>query len=304
MSNNEFANLIRWVGDVMRIAIFSDTYTPEINGVARTLNRFIENLEKKGIEYRLFVPESRVSLPTVPQIERFMSLPLVFYSECRLALPNPTRIKETLDKFNPTIIHITTPFNLGLFGLHYGKHNNIPMVASYHTHFDQYLDCYNLSFLKKWVWKYLQWFHQPFEKVYAPSESTKEKLLLKKIHSQIEIWGRGVDHILFSPTKRTNNIREKYKIKEKNILLFVGRIAQEKDIQTVLNTFSSLSNPLQIETHLLIVVTVPFLISSQKINIPKLPLPGLKKAKSWLKFMLQVMSSYFHPQQKRLVMLF
>lgn len=261
----------------MRIAIFSDTYTPEINGVARTLNRYVNYLDEKGIEYRLFVPESRVSGPSVPQIERFMSLPFLFYPECRMALPNPSRIKDTLDDFQPTLIHIATPFNLGLYGMHYGKKNNIPMVASYHTHFDEYLECYNLSFLKKWVWKYLQWFHQPIEKVYVPSESTKEKLVINEMHSHIDIWGRGVDQTFFSPLKRAHNIRMTYKIKEKYILLFVGRIAQEKDIHTVLNTFHSLPKPLQKETHLLIVGDGPLFKQLSETKHPQITFTGFKE---------------------------
>lgn len=237
----------------MRIAIFSDTYAPEINGVARTLKRYTNYLEKRGIEYKLFVPESSTPVPQVPQVQSFTSIPFVLYPECRIALPNPLQIKQTLEQFNPTLIHIATPFNLGLFGLHYGKKHNIPMVASYHTHFDDYLDYYHLTFLQKWIWRYMSWFHRSFETVYVPSESTKEKLLAQKIHDHIEIWGRGVDHMFYSPQKETNSIREKYKIKEKNLILYVGRIAPEKDIHIVLETFHALPKQVKKNTHLLIV---------------------------------------------------
>lgn len=79
------------------------------------------------------------------------------------------------------------------------------MIASYRTHFDDYLDYYYLSFLKKWIWKYMEWFHRPFEKVYVPSISTKEKLLAKELHPDIDIWGRGVDHNFYTPIKQSKD---------------------------------------------------------------------------------------------------
>ncbi|MEK3735353.1 MULTISPECIES: glycosyltransferase family 4 protein [Paenibacillus] len=241
----------------MRIAIFSDTYAPEVNGVARTLKRYTNYLDTKGIAYRLFVPEGRTPVPKVPHIERFMSIPFLLYPDCRLAIPNPIHIRQTLDEFKPTLIHVATPFNLGLFGLHYGKKHQIPMVASYHTHFDDYLAYYHATFLTKWIWKYLQWFHQPFDRVYVPSESTREKLLSRNFHPSIDIWGRGVNHHFYSPAKQSRSVREIYNIKEKNILLYVGRVAPEKDVHIVLETFHALPEHVKQETHLLIVGNGP-----------------------------------------------
>lgn len=264
----------------MRIAIFSDTYAPEINGVAKTLKWYTDYLEKKGIEYRLFVPESSSPVPTAPQVQRFTSIPFLLYPECRLALPNPLQIKQALQDFKPTLIHIATPFNLGLFGLHYGKKHDIPMVASYHTHFDDYLGYYHLSFLQKWIWRYMTWFHRDFQKVYVPSESTKEKLLKQNIHHDIDLWGRGVNQSFFSPTKRSDELRKKYQIKEKNILLYVGRIAPEKDIHIVLETFDSLSEQTKRNTHLLIVGDGPLLKSLSENEHKQITFTGFLKGKS------------------------
>ncbi|MBU9723467.1 MULTISPECIES: glycosyltransferase family 4 protein [Bacillaceae] len=254
----------------MRIAIFSDTYAPEVNGVARTLKRYTAYLEKVGIDYKLFVPESSTPIPTVPQVERFSSIPFVLYPECRMALPNPLYINETLKAFKPTMIHVTTPFNLGLFGAHYGKKNNIPMIASYHTNFDDYLEYYHLQFMQKWIWKYMSWFHRPFEKVYVPSHTTKEKLVNYNVHPNIDIWGRGVNHLEFNPENKSNRIKEKYQIKEKNILLYVGRLSPEKDIRIVLETFFSLPEDIKKNTHLMIVGDGPLyksLLSSKSNQI-------------------------------------
>ncbi|MDT8859311.1 glycosyltransferase family 1 protein [Alkalihalobacillus sp. MEB130] len=237
----------------MRIAIFTDTYTPEINGVAKTLQRLTMYLEENRIPFKVFAPESKTSVPVVPQIERFASLPLLFYPECRIALPNPVQMKQTLEQFNPTFIHIATPLNLGLYGLLYGKKHRIPMVASYHTHFDDYLQYYHIPFLQKWLWKYMVWFHRSFERVYVPSQSTMEKLKQHTFHHDLEIWGRGIDHLYYTPQNKTDEIKKKYQITQPKILLYVGRIAPEKEIDIALQTYHSLPVHIKEETHFLIV---------------------------------------------------
>lgn len=236
----------------MRIAIFSDTFAPEINGVARSLKRFTNYLDKKEISYQVFAPEMGSEVPHLPQIYRFRSIPFLLYPQSRIALPSPFKFNKAIREFNPTIIHVATPFNIGLTGKNYGKKNNIPMVASYHTNFDEYLSFYNLELLNKWLWNYMKWFHRPFEKVFVPSESTREKLISERIHSNIEIWSRGVDHNLYSPLKHSSIYSSKYGIKENNIILYVGRIAPEKDIELVIKTFNSLPLSVKEDSHLVI----------------------------------------------------
>lgn len=88
----------------MCIAIFTDTYAPEINGVARTLGRLTEYLERRNIAYQVFAPETKNFVPLVPQVKRFTSMPFLLYPECRLALPNPIDLNQTLQHFNTSIL--------------------------------------------------------------------------------------------------------------------------------------------------------------------------------------------------------
>lgn len=258
----------------MRIAIFTDTYVPEINGVARTLKRLTQHLEKKGIIYQVFAPETDTSVPRVAQVTRFASMPFLLYPEVRFALPNIIQLKQTLKSFQPTLIHVVTPFNIGLLGLRHGIKHQIPMVASYHTNFDDYLSYYNLEFLNKWIWNYMRWFHRPFEKVFVPSQSTKEKLLNQGIHDQIEIWSRGIDHHLFTPEKRNQSIRQKYRIKEKHIILYVGRLAPEKDIQIAIDAFKGLPSAIQSDSHLVIAGDGPLYKPLTAEKHPKITFTG------------------------------
>jgi len=247
----------------LRIAIFTDTFAPDVNGVARTLKRFTDYLEKNGYEYRVFAPVSTKESMFSSHIHRFTSLPFFLYPECRLALPNMLQVKAELQRFKPDLVHVATPFNVGLCGLHYAKKLGIPIVGSYHTDFDQYLEYYDFQFLSKVLWKYMHWFHKPLRKIFVPSNETLEQLK-RKGFSNLRIWGRGVDCHLFHPNYNHEEIRKKYQIKEKYILSYVGRLAPEKDIQTLMNVTKELPKHIQKDVHWLIVGDGPSKEEMQK----------------------------------------
>jgi glycosyltransferase involved in cell wall biosynthesis len=237
----------------MKLALFSDTFHPQINGVARTLKRFTSYLETNGIEYKVIMPSFEEHQETeCKHYYAMKSLPLFLYPECRLAIPQFKALNEELNKFRPDLLHIATPFNIGLFGMRYGKRENIPMVASYHTHFDRYLAYYHIDFLSPLLWRYLQWFHKPFEKIFVPSEETR-KILYTKNFNNIEIWSRGVDCMMFTPQNRDYQVREKYNITQKYIFLFVGRLAPEKDLNILKEMIDKLPPSLSENVHWLIV---------------------------------------------------
>ncbi|ATH92862.1 glycosyltransferase family 4 protein [Bacillus glycinifermentans] len=239
----------------MKVAIFTDTFTPDVNGCARTLKRYTDFLEKKGIPYKVFAPESTHETQFSSSIRRFASLPFFLYPECRLALPNLIQMKAELREFRPDLIHIATPFNIGLAGLKYAKKSNIPVVGSYHTDFDQYLAYYDLHMFSKLLWKYMHWFHKSFQKIFVPSHETLRQLKMRQFRN-LSIWKRGVDCCLFNPAFRTEKVREQYGIKERYLLSYVGRLAPEKDLETLLMTADHPS--LQKDVHWLIAGDGPF----------------------------------------------
>ncbi|MRX72384.1 glycosyltransferase [Bacillus lacus] len=236
----------------MKIAIFTDTFAPDVNGVARTLKRYTDYLEAQNIQFRVFAPESTKESLFSSSIHRFASLPFFLYPECRLALPNMVHVKSELQRFQPDIIHIATPFNIGLCGLHYAKKLEIPAVGSYHTDFDQYLDYYDFQFLSKFLWKYMHWFHRPFHKIFVPSNETLSQLEAKGFQN-LRLWSRGVDSSLFHPDYSAEKIRKNYNIGEKYILSYVGRLAPEKDIQTLSAIANGLPEEMKKDIHWIIV---------------------------------------------------
>jgi glycosyltransferase involved in cell wall biosynthesis len=236
----------------MKIAIFTDTFPPQVNGVARTFQRLESYLTTKNIEHRLFVPDTNGEDLFTSHVHRFKSIPFFLYPECRMAWPNMFHIRKQLEEFKPDLIHIATPFNIGLSGQYYGKKLHIPMVGSYHTHFDQYLQYYDLDVLSKWLWKYLNWFHRPFLKNFVPSQDTKQELA-KRGFSNLEIWSRGVDCQLFHPQFDSEIMKRKYRINAKHVLVYVGRLAPEKELHVLMEIARHLPQRIKEQVHWLIV---------------------------------------------------
>jgi len=228
----------------MRLAIFTDTYEPEVNGVARTLGRWTDFLRRRGIEVMVFAPEPGMddaSLQSSIQVQRFTSFPFFLYPECRLAVPNPVPVRRALQQFQPTLIHAATPFNMGLFGIHYAKKYRIPLVASYHTHFDRYLPYYNLQWMAKLLWRYLEWFHHECRMIFVPSPSTKAQLVGRSWREErLDVWARGVETDQFYPgVERTAlQLPDSYAItSEQFVVLYVGRLSPEKDVGIAIDAF-------------------------------------------------------------------
>ncbi|PWW07479.1 glycosyltransferase involved in cell wall biosynthesis [Paenibacillus cellulosilyticus] len=228
----------------MRLAIFTDTYEPEVNGVARTLGRWTDFLRRQGIEVMVFAPDpamDHTSQQTSIQVQRFTSFPFFLYPECRLAVPNPVPVRRALQLFQPTLIHVATPFNMGLFGIHYAKKYRIPLVASYHTHFDRYLPYYNLQWMAKLLWRYMEWFHHECRMIFVPSPSTKAQLVGRGWRGErLLVWPRGIKADQFYPGVNRSELELPASCTitpEQFVVLYVGRLSPEKDVGIAIDAF-------------------------------------------------------------------
>ncbi|SDN24575.1 glycosyltransferase family 1 protein [Bacillus sp. OK048] len=260
----------------MKIAIFTDTFYPDVNGVAQTLKRFTDYLDKQCISYKVFAPHSVSNDYVSNHIHRFKSLSFFLYPECRFAIPNLLQIKSEIEQFSPDLIHVATPFTVGLSGVYYAKKYNIPMVGSYHTDFNDYLHYYDLQFLSKPIWKYMKWFHRPFQKLFVPSIDTFEKLNSRGF-SNLEIWPRGVDCQLYHPNYEKTIVSSRYGISNKFILTYVGRLAPEKDLKTLMTITDSLPPEINKHIHWLIAGDGPLLDELKRDAKPNMTFTGYLK---------------------------
>ncbi|OCL28559.1 glycosyl transferase family 1 [Orenia metallireducens] len=244
----------------MKVAIFTDTFFPQINGVTKTLGKLKEYFDQKGIDYIIFAPDdSKNSNDSFEDnTQRMISFRFFLYPECRLSVPNYFRIRNKLNEYKPDLIHIVTPFNLGLCGLKYATSYNIPLVSSYHTNFTHYLDYYNLNLLEKPIWSFFKWFHDHCQMNFCPSQATLEELRKNGI-KDLAIWDRGIDTSLYSPDYQNDDLRRKYGLKDKITLLYVGRLAPEKNLSLLIKSMKILNQKYQDKVKLLITGNGPLL---------------------------------------------
>lgn len=242
----------------MRLALFTDTFLPQTNGVSLTLQHLTTHLNRRGIEHLLFSPKSAPEDSYADPIRPITSIPFFLYPECRLALPNMSSIQSELKAFKPDLLHMATPFNIGLCGLRYARKHNLPHVASYHTHFDRYLEYYRMKGIVPLYWKYMKWFHRSADATFAPSNETIHSLQVQGFE-RLKLWSRGIDCDLYTPNKRSHQIRERYGITAPLLLLYVGRIAPEKDISVLSTAMQQLPESIQSHVHWLVVGDGPLL---------------------------------------------
>jgi glycosyltransferase involved in cell wall biosynthesis len=236
----------------MKIAIFTDTFLPELNGVARTLGRFAAQLDKLGIEYRVWAPGYRRPIDPSPSVIRIPSVAFPLYPECRVAFPNPWRIRRELREFAPDIVHIVTEFNVGVVGFRAARKLGIPIVSSYHTNFSHYTRHYRMQWLESTLWWYLRRFHNRTLATFCPSETTRRELESVGME-RVKIWSRGIDGHLFSPAKRDVAWRRELGIDDKVVLIYVGRLGHEKSVELLFDALRLLNERLHDRIHLMLV---------------------------------------------------
>ncbi|HXB24183.1 MAG TPA: glycosyltransferase family 1 protein [Gemmatimonadaceae bacterium] len=213
----------------LRLALFCDSYLPQLNGVSLLLERLVDAVRDRGGAVRVFTTTDPHATYD-PEIRRWPSVPLWLYPEHRLSLPTPASIKRELDAWRPTIVHAASPFGLGLAARRGARSLGIPFVSSYHTSWSAYTKFYGLGFLSNFAWRYLRWFHNSGDRTYAPTEATRQELELHGVR-RTAIWSRGVDTARFTPSARSAALRARLGASDNTVVCaYVGRLGAEKGL--------------------------------------------------------------------------
>lgn len=222
----------------MRIALFTDTYPEDVNGVARTLGMLVEHGTRRGHELALVTPRVAVgSAPHAAAHRQLPGIPIPIYPDLQLARGLDAEGERMLRAFDPHLVHLATESSVGFSGRLWATRRRAPLVTSFHTNFPAYLGGYGLALLEPAVWRYLRWFHRDSRLTLCPSRDTKDDLLSHGFHGRLRIWSRGVDTTLFDPARRSAAVREALAPGAERILLYVGRLAVEKRADLVLDAF-------------------------------------------------------------------
>ena len=203
----------------MKIALVTDAWHPQVNGVVRTLESVIEILRDWGHEVLVISPDQyrSVAAPTYPEI--------------RLAITRARTIGEQITDFGADAIHLATEGPLCLSALRWCRRKGRPFTTAYHTQFPEYL-AKRTKLSPRIFWKYIRWFHGRSETIMVSTESVRGQLRAKHL-PQVRHWGRGVDLTNFSPDAPQPDI---FASLPRPIQLYVGRVAVEKNIEAFLET--------------------------------------------------------------------
>jgi glycosyltransferase involved in cell wall biosynthesis len=215
----------------MKVAYFTESLPPNTDGVVRTLCHLVDTLESEKVDFRFFSPVKSEDLPWKDRIRKVASVP--FFAEYQLGIPYFHGIISELNRFEPDLIHVVSESLLGYYGLQYAKRKKIPVVSSYHTHFVSYFSYYGFNKIETFGWQYLQWFHNQCDRTYAPSPSAVQELSGRGFQD-VELWQRGVEVKRFSPDYYDKDLRRHVGAENKPLLLFVGRLVKEKDLDDLI----------------------------------------------------------------------
>ncbi len=217
----------------MKIAIFTETFLPKIDGVVTVLCQALERLQEKGHQVLLFGPPGGPKEYAGAEIVGVGGPPLPFYPELRINIPRRF-VWERVRSFQPDLVHIVAPFFLGPFGLSYARRLNVPILASFHTHVPRYVRHYGGAFIEPVVWSYLRTLHNQAHLNLCPSTETLKDLRHHGFE-RVRWWKRGIDTQRFSPGPRDPAVRERLSggRPDELLVVYVGRLSPEKRLETI-----------------------------------------------------------------------
>jgi glycosyltransferase involved in cell wall biosynthesis len=205
----------------MRIAIVTDAWFPQVNGVVRSLSATASILIERGHEIELITPQ------------QFWTVPMPGYREIRLAVAPRFAARRALNEFSPDIVHIATEGPIGWSARAWCLKHNAPFTTAFHTRFPDYASV-RTGIAAERFWPIMRYFHAPSTAVMVSTEGLREELNERGISNAV-LWPRGVDQSVFNPDGATHKDLAHL---PRPLLLSVGRVAIEKNLEAFLSVDS------------------------------------------------------------------
>jgi glycosyltransferase involved in cell wall biosynthesis len=229
----------------LHIALVSETFPPEVNGVANTLGRLCQGLRERGHRLQLVRPR-QADEPNRSDEELLLTRgwPLPGYAGLQWGHSSLHKLLRRWKRNRPDVLYIATEGPLGLSALRAARRLGIPVVSGFHTNFQQYSDLYGFGLLTRLLTGYLRWFHNRSRLTLVPSPSQRLELQ-RRGFERLELLARGVDGQLFHPARRSSELRAEWGMGEDEIaVVHVGRLAAEKNLQLLVRAFRALQRSL------------------------------------------------------------
>lgn len=230
----------RW----LRVAVVTETYPPEINGVAGSIARVVEGLRARGHELQLIRPrQHRTDVATVEAGYAEMllrGLPIPRYPELKMGLPAKRALLRRWSYERPDVVHLATEGPLGWSALAAARKLQLPVISEFRTNFHAYSQHYGVGWLRSPLLAYLRKFHNRCDATLTPSPDLREDLARQRFE-RLHVVGRGVDTLRFRPERRSNALRAHWGVGESDTaLLCVGRLAPEKNLLLLVDAYERL----------------------------------------------------------------
>lgn len=223
-----------------RVTIVTETYAPEVNGVANTLGHLVRGMERLGTQVQVIRPKQNASDVSSGLTITLPGLPIPGYDGLNFGLPVAGRISKALKSFRPQAVYVATEGPMGWAAAKTARALGIRVISGFHTNFHQYIEHYRLGWLEKLTYRYLRWFHNGTAGTLVPTASQRDELS-RHGFAGVSVMSRGVDSDLFSPLKRNSALRRQWGVSDDDlVLLYVGRIAPEKNLDLALATYEHL----------------------------------------------------------------
>jgi glycosyltransferase involved in cell wall biosynthesis len=229
----------------LHIALVSETFPPEINGVANTLGRLCQGLRERGHRLQLVRPrQADEAGHSDDELLLTRGWPLPGYAGLQWGQSALHKLLRRWQRNRPDVLYIATEGPLGLSALRAARRLGIPVVSGFHTNFQQYSDHYGFGLLTRLLTGYLRWFHNRSRLTLVPSPSQRLELQ-RRGFERLELLARGVDGQLFHPARRSAELRAEWGLGEDEIaVVHVGRLAAEKNLQLLVRAFRELQRDL------------------------------------------------------------
>ncbi len=224
----------------MRFMLITDTYPPDINGVARTLRTLATGLMERGhtVEIVTTVP-CAADEPDTPPRRIVTSAPVPGYPGLRIGFSTRAEMASHFAAFQPDALYVATETPLGIASILAAARAQIPVVSGFHTNFQTYLENYHLPGLEAFAAGILRWIHNQTARTLTPSADTATMLKHWGIRN-VGILGRGVDTSLFSPERRSPALRQSWGATDQTpVAIYVGRVAAEKNLPLLARAFAT-----------------------------------------------------------------
>ncbi len=217
----------------MRIAYWTETFLPKIDGIVNTLCYLLDHVAERGHTSLLFAPEGGPEHYAATPVIGLKGVQFPLYRELKL-VPPTISVAEQLDAFRPDLIHVLNPVSSGLAALRYARQRRVPVIASYHTDVPGFAVRWGLGALYRPLYAYFRWLHDQADLNLCPSHSTQRELIAHNF-KRLMVWTRGVDTACFNPLHRSQSWRKRLlgARSEGPLLLYVGRLSPEKRIDWI-----------------------------------------------------------------------